>query len=269
MKDMLANPTPAAVARELDRQQAGTAAVAAGTGRWLVSWSGKPQGRPTLLCVPPSGSGCGRFRAWQTVLGDAVAVVGVQLPGREERLGEPLPSSLDEVVTAVTEEALELADPDQPLVVFGESFGGLIAYELTRRLAERGRGPVAMVLAACEPPHLRRDAEDLVAFARQGLAGRDLDDDTTELVIELVRKDGALVEGYRVPAQPGVDSEVHVWGGESDDLVSAAKLDEWARFLGREVARRQFAGGHMFAMHHAVEIPRLLAEIVTPQGVPC
>ena len=269
MQALLSNPTPAGLARELDRQQAGTDAAAATTGRWLVSWSGTPQGRPTLLCVPPSGSGCGRFRAWQAELGDAVAVVGVQLPGREERLGEPHPSSLEEVVAAVTEQAVELADPDQPLVVFGESFGGLIAYELTRGLAERGRRPVAMVLAACEPPHLRRDPEDLVASARQSLAGRGLDDDTTELVIELVRKDGSLVEGYRIPAQPGVDSEVHVWGGDDDDLVAPAQLDEWARFLGREVVRRQFAGGHSFAMGHAVEIPRLLGEIVARQGVPC
>ncbi len=148
--------------------------------RWPASWTGRTrrsrrrpprrrrapgscrgrasrQGRPTLLCVPPAGSGCGRFREWQTELGDSVAVVGVQLPGREERLGEAHPSTLDEIVAAVAREAVEFADPDQPLVVFGESFGGLIGYELTRRLGEQGRWPAAMVLAACEPPHAARE----------------------------------------------------------------------------------------------------------------
>ncbi len=271
MQDLLNNPTPAGLARELDRQEAGAAvrSAAAATGRWLVPWSGSAQGRPTLVCVPPAGSGCGRFRDWQAELGDAVAVVGVQLPGREERLAEPHPSSLEEIVSAVAAETVEFADPEQPLVVFGESFGGLIGYELTRRLGARGRWPAAMVLAACEPPHLRRDPQGLVTFARQGLEGSELDDDTRELVIELVRRDVTLTVGYELPAQPGVDTEVHVWGGEGDDLAAADKLDEWAGFLGRDVARRQFAGGHVFAMHHAVEIPRLLGSIVAPQEVPC
>src|SRR6185503_13776935 len=127
-------------------------------------------------CVAPAGSGCGRFRDWQSELGDTVSVVGVQLPGREERLDEPHPSSLDEIVTAVTREALAYADPDAPLVVFGESFGGLIGYELTRRLGAAGRWPSAMVLAASEPPHLRAGVEGLVAFARAGLEGTELDE---------------------------------------------------------------------------------------------
>ena len=270
MQDLLAHPTPAALARELDRQHAGTSTAAAATaGAWLVPWSETTAGKPTLLCVPPAGSGCGRFREWQAELGDAVSVVGVQLPGRETRLGEPHPASLDEIVSAVAKEAVELADPEQPIVVFGESFGGLIGYELTRRLTDLGRTPSAMVLAACEPPTVRTDPDGLVAFARQGLEGTELDEDTRDQVLELVRKDVTLTLDYELPADPGVDSEVHVWGGEGDDLAAPDKLDSWTRFLGREVARRQFSGGHVFAMHHAREIPQLLGEIVTPQGVPC
>jgi surfactin synthase thioesterase subunit/acyl carrier protein len=268
MQDLLAHPTPAALAAELDRAGDATAPKAV-TGTWLVPWSGKPEGRPTLLCLPPAGSGCGRFRDWQNELGDSVAVVGVQLPGREERLDEAHPSSLEEIVTAVAAEAVEYADPGAPLVVFGESFGGLVGYELTRRRGELGRRPAAMVLASCEPPHLRCNPEGLVAFARAGLEGSELDEDTKELVIELVRKDVTLTVDYELPAEPGIDTEVHVWGGEGDDLAAPDKLDEWAPFLGREVARRQFTGGHVFAMQHAVEVPRLLGEIVAPQGVPC
>ncbi|MPZ82753.1 MAG: AMP-binding protein [Actinophytocola sp.] len=268
MQDLLAHPTPAALAAELDRQ-GGDRPVIARTGSWLVPWSTGTTGRPTLLCVPPAGTGCGRFREWQAELGDAVSVVGVQLPGRETRLGEPHPSTLDEIVVAVAGELTALADPEQPLVVFGESFGGLVGYELARLLGEHGRWPAALVLAACEPPHLREDPETLVASIRRGIAGAGLDEDTEEQVIELVRKDVLLTVGYEPPPDPGIGSEVHVWGGDGDDLATPDKLDQWAAFLGRDVTRRQFAGGHVFAMHHAREIPQLLGEIVAPQGVPC
>ncbi len=262
MQDLLAHPTPAALAAELARAGGGTSATAA-TGRWLVPWSAGSRNKPTLLCVPPSGSGCGRFRPWQDRFGDAVSVVGVQLPGRETRLDEPHPSSLDEVVAAVVAEALTVADPEQPLVVFAESFGGLIGYEVTRRLGEHDRWPAALVLAACEPPHLTDPVDDLVAAAGHGMASAGVDEDTQAMVTELIRKDLSLAEGYRLPADPRVRSAVHVWGGEDDDLATAEKLDMWGPLVG-EVGRRQFPGGHVFAMH-APEIPVLLWDILSPK----
>ena len=270
MQDLLAHPTPASLAAELERQ--GTGTVAATAGSWLVPWS-PPAGRPTVLCVPPAGSGCGRFRDWQQVLGDSVSVVGVQLPGRETRLGEPYPSTLDEVISSVAEEAVALMDPAQPLVVFGESFGGLVAYEVTRRLGAKGRWPVAMVLAASEPPQLREDPAELVEFARAGLATTEVDAETIEQVLDLVRRDVMLTAGYVPPADPRIETEVHVWGGDGDDLAAPDKLDTWGEFLGRPVARRQFSGGHVFAMHHSPAIPNLLGDLIAGlsarQELPC
>jgi surfactin synthase thioesterase subunit len=168
---------------------------------------------------------------------------------------------LDEVVSAVVAEALALVDPDQPLVVFAESFGGLVGYEVTRRLGSHGRWPLALVLAACEPPHLADPVDDLVDAAVHGMATAGVDEDTRAMVTALIRKDLALADGYRLPADPRLDSAVHVWGGADDDLASADKLDAWRPLLGA-VDRRQFPGGHVFAMH-APEIPVLLSEILS------
>jgi surfactin synthase thioesterase subunit len=179
------------------------------------------------------------------------------------------PSTLDEVLRAVTDEVSTLVDPAQPLVLFGESFGGLVAYEVTRRLGAKGRWPTALVLAACEPPMLRGDPADVEAFVRSGLATTELDEDSAEQMLELVRRDVRLTVGYEPPAVPGVETEVHVWGGDGDELATAGKLDAWGAFLGRTVARRQFSGGHVFAMHHTAEITRALGSLAAPQGVSC
>ncbi|MET0234561.1 MAG: amino acid adenylation domain-containing protein [Kibdelosporangium sp.] len=272
MQDLLAHPTPAALARELNRlaatDTASGPASRSHTGSWLMPWS-NPAGRPAVLCVPPSGSGCGRYRAWQKELGDAVAVIGVQLPGRENRLADAHPRSLAELLSAVADEVVALVDPDQPLIVFGESFGGLIAYELTRWLGEEGSWPKALVLAACEPPHVTCGIDEHTARVDDELAAAALDEDTRAQVRALVRRDLELTVGYVLPASPGVEAEVHVWGGEDDDQAAPDKLDMWSEFLGSEVARRQFTGGHVFAMHHPHEIPMLLSSILAPQDVPC
>ncbi|HEV2779287.1 MAG TPA: AMP-binding protein [Actinophytocola sp.] len=272
MQTLLAHPTPAELAAELDRLAggAGTGLPVAGrsAGGWLVPWSAVPAERPTVLCVPPAGSGCGRYRAWQEVLGDDFSVVGVQLPGRENRLGEPHPSTLDEMVSAITAQVLDVVKPDQPLLVFGESYGGLIGYEITRRLGEHGRWPAALVLAACEPPQLRDAPEGLVEHARHGMLETGIDHDTRAQVLDLVRRDVELIRDYRAPADPRVDAAVHVWGADRDDTASPERLDAWPEYLGMPVHRRRFEGSHVFVTEQAAVIPRLLGEILGGRRVP-
>jgi amino acid adenylation domain-containing protein len=267
MRDLLTHPTPAALAGELALRLTGDGVSTAATtkGAWLVPWSGRPKGRPTLLCLPPAGSGCGRFRRWQGQLGDSIAVVGVQPPGREERLGEAHPSSWEEVVATVAREVLAFADPDQPLVVLGESMGGLLGYEVTRRLGTHDRWPAALVLAACEPPELRERTEVVVASSRSALGAADVDEESREQVVELMHRDLALVADYTLPADTRVPVPVHVW---LDDLVPTDKLDVWREILGPDIERRQFPGTHTFAMN-VPDVVRLLGELVALQGAPC
>jgi amino acid adenylation domain-containing protein len=269
MRDLLAHPTPTMLAGELARRQDGTTdrSRATAKGTWLVPWSGQPAGRPTLLCLPPAGSGCRRFRQYQDKLGDAIAVVGVQPPGREERHGEPYASSLDEMVSVVVRELDALAETEAPLVVLGESMGGLVAYEVTRRLGARGRWPTALVLAACEPPHLRQPDDAVVKASRRALSAAEVDRNSREQVVRMMRHDLALIDGYALPADPAIESPVHVWGGDEDELVAAASLDAWSDILGTHVDRRQFGWGHTFVVN-VPEVPPLLGEL-TMQGAPC
>jgi amino acid adenylation domain-containing protein len=269
MQSLLGRTTPASLAAELDRLQTGRLPDRAGRpNTWLVPWSEIPAERPTLLCVPPAGLGSGRYQEWQAALGPDVSVIGVAPPGRDDRLHDPHPSTLDEMVTAITREVVELVKPDQPLVVFGESFGGMVAYEITRRLGDQGRWPTALVIAATEPPHLRQTPEELLRLAGSELPA-DFDDDTRELVLELVRRDVELTGDYQIPSDPGVDTPVLVCGGDDDDLATPEKLDQWSQFLDMPVQRRRFPGGHPFALDPGSEIPALLGSILRTGELPC
>ncbi|WP_063740065.1 AMP-binding protein [Amycolatopsis jejuensis] len=271
---LLSHPTPAKLARELDRRT-GTA-TGSGTGRpgsWLVTWHPEPARRPTLLCLPHGGAGCGRYRPWQERLGDRVSVVGVQLPGRENRWPDKHPDTLADAAEAVVAEVAGLIEPAAPLVVFGESFGGLLGYEVARRLGERGRPPVALVVAASEPPHewasTHHDYGSEAVLHRLLDAGsatvRDLDRDTRNYVLTLLRRDGALAATFDLPPEHRLDFAVHAWGGDADELVTAASLDGWSGYTTREFARRQFDGGHMFGTELSETTLPALAKLL---GVP-
>jgi surfactin synthase thioesterase subunit len=222
-------------------------------GRWLLPWHPRPDDHPMLVCIPPAGAGCGQYGRWQTALGSAISVVGVQLPGRERRWAEPAASTVEDAVRATASELDALLPAGRPLVVFGHSFGGLLGYEVVRRLGSYGRWPTALVVAACRPPNrwvgaghgLVEDDEELSGlFDLRGLG--DLDEDSRALMLDLLRSDARLSLTYTDPEGAGVACPVEAWGGTEDRVVLASDLDGWARYGDGGFARRQFPGGHYF-----------------------
>lgn len=223
---------------------------------WLMPFA--PVGaRPVMVCLPQAGAGCGVFRSWQGVLGDEVAVVGVQLPGRESRFTEPPTGSVAEAVTHIVAALVDTVPPGLPIVVFGHSLGGLLGYEVVRALP-RSHRPLALVVAASRPPHLSGRAagsirDDTAEFA-QRLADKELEEDLRELAMDVLRQDAELSATYEDPAGAPVPCALHAWGGEADEMVSAAQLGEWRGYAGAAFHLRQFAGGHDFCVASA-EVP--------------
>jgi amino acid adenylation domain-containing protein len=99
-------------------------------------------GGPTVICIHPAGGTAFCYLALAKVLPESFGVYGIQSPGLNP--GEArLPS-----VTAMAETYLTLIAEhlDGPLILTGLSFGGLIAYDMARRLAARGKRDVSTVL---------------------------------------------------------------------------------------------------------------------------
>ncbi|GGS53599.1 thioesterase II family protein [Streptomyces cinerochromogenes] len=236
-------------------------------GSWLRPWHPAPRRAPALLCLAPAGAGCGQYRPWQELLGDDVSVIGVALPGRESRWSDPMPGTLEEAVRQIAAEADALLAPGQPCTVFGQSFGGLLGFEVVRRLAaDHGRTPVALVVAACRAPHLWVGAGNGLLAAddelEKLLAARDLDPDlldpgTRELMLETLRADVELSLTYRHPGRVVLPVPVEAWGGQDDTTVTAAHLAEWAVHTD-DFRRREFPGGHYFCAEHTDDITALL-----------
>ena len=247
------------------------------SGSWLVPWQPRPHaGRnPMLLCVPPAGAGCGQFRSWQTELGGDVSVVGVQLPGRENRWADPEASTVDEAVAAIVAELAELVPPDHPIVVFGHSFGALLGYEIAKRLwRDRGRWPGALVVAGCRPPWmwvgagrgLVDDAEELTRLLdARGLDPADLDDDTRDLLVDVLRRDARLSLSYADRDQILLGCPLEAWGGDADTTVTTEQVAGWRGYAGEDFVARTFTGGHYFCLDDPRQAVALLGPMVQGQ----
>ncbi|MFE7120746.1 amino acid adenylation domain-containing protein [Streptomyces sp. NPDC057654] len=97
---------------------------------------------PNVVCVHPAGGTAFCYLSLAKALGPDCGVYGIQSPGVNP--GETfLPT-----VEAMAASYLRLIEPlpDGPLVISGLSFGGLIAHEMGKQLAEAGRTDFSVVL---------------------------------------------------------------------------------------------------------------------------
>lgn len=231
-------------------------------GRWISTWPSGPDeaALPALLCLPPAGAGCHQFRAWAPALAGIGQVYGAQLPGRENRWREPMTQTFDEAVEAIAGELRPVVAGGRPLVVFGHSFGGLLGYEVARRVR-----PAALVVSACRAPGhwdgagrgIVEDDDELdKLFDTAGLDPTFLDEDTRALMVAMLRKDAVLSLSYTHSPGTPLSVPVHAWRAADDETVSEEDLAGWAAVTTAAFRVHRVQGGH----HAVLRRPEALLE---------
>src|SRR5262249_3769168 len=106
---------------------------------------------PRLVCFPHAGASASSFFSFSRSLADALEVVVVQYPGRQERRMEPSFRDIGELANQISLVLKTLTD--RPLAFFGHSMGAIAAFEVARRLeAERGFSPIALFASGRRAP---------------------------------------------------------------------------------------------------------------------
>ena len=102
---------------------------------WLFRGSGDADAPRRLICFHSMGVGASLFTRFLLNPPEGYDVLAVQTPGRENRQAEPVVESVDALVDQIVPHLLPLLD--RAVVVWGHSYGGIVAYEVIRRLRQR------------------------------------------------------------------------------------------------------------------------------------
>jgi pyochelin biosynthetic protein PchC len=219
--------------------------------------------RLRLLCFPHAGGTANYFRPWAAALPAAgVELLAVRYPGREDRFQEPLVSSAAELADSIAEAASSLIDA--PLVFFGHSMGGTVAFETARRLTGHPELQALFLSSRPAPGHevmrgLATASEaDLIANLTE-LGGTNQEfiqhPDLLELVLPVLRNDYALVDAYRLePGHPKLELPVTAYLGDSEKHVDEIGMRAWAEHTNGRFAVRSFPGGHFYLADYTQEL---------------
>lgn len=223
---------------------------------WFLTDGEPARDAPSVVCFPHAGGDPRAYLAWQQALGPDVTVRAVCVPGRAHRFGEPKPASLDELADGAAEAIRALPDP--AVCLFGHSLGGLIAFEVARRLREL---PVVrhLVVSGCAAPSLLPTRyivwaaglpwqEFVEATAKhEGLAPEIVEDpELAELLLPELRADVRLFAGYRYRAAEPLAVGASLVNGSDDWRVADGVLHPWEREFTTAPAYHWREGGHFY-----------------------
>jgi surfactin synthase thioesterase subunit len=213
------------------------------------------ENRLRLICFPHAGGGAAAFRPWVGCIA-GVDLIAAQLPGRLDRLGETPITKFDEMI-----DHLGIGPyTDGPYALFGHSMGGLLAYEIARRLCAIGLPPATVVASGVESPIAAAvNALRIPASPTEEWLLDEVKADSTvpgellaqqefrSLWLPILRADFSLCGDYRFNEPHRLLSvPTFVYYGVDDVPDPDGFGREWRHAVSAGVILRAFPGNHMF-----------------------
>ncbi|MBY0084103.1 thioesterase II family protein [Brevibacillus brevis] len=212
-----------------------------------------------LFCFPYAGGLPSIYYGWKRVVSPALLEID-PIEVRPSLIGDSMVLStsfyevLEDVYNRITPELGE-----EPFAFFGHSMGGLIAFELTRKLLQNGKPlPQHLFLSASRVPHAYQKLvktynlphDEFIESLRTlgGTPNEVLDNhEILEVFLPMIRADFQAVQTYEMnnelPKQIPVNMTV-LFGKE--DSIEIQDIVAWRDYCGGECKFYPMPGGHFF-----------------------
>lgn len=231
----------------------------------------QPQGAVNCCVFPYSGSGVALFAPWKGRLGDGIGLFAAKLPGRDDRLHEPLRTELIPLASDFARAIHGSPLTDRPLVLAGFSLGALLAFEVARELRKLDL-PISVLFAgAARAPQGRWPRGRLHKLQRDDDFIRELnalydaipqavidDPEARALLLPIIRADITLFETYKYNPEKPLPCELITLTGTEDPVVQPNHVAPW-RQLAKAYRHRSFSGGHYFARTHREAVVKTIS----------
>ncbi len=227
------------------------------SGSWIQHAKPSTRARVRLFCFAYAGGGASYFRTWQGKLPPEIEVCPVQIPGRENRIGEQPYTELLPLVQDLSR-ALQPYLTTLPFVFFGHSMGGLISFELARQLRrEKAPTPIHLLVSAHRAPQVpdpdppihqlpdlkfMEELRKLNGTPEEVLKNAEL----MQVMLPILRADFSICETYTYTDEKPLNCPISAFGGLGDEEVSKDDMAAWRKQAAGFFRLRMFEGDHFY-----------------------
>ena len=212
--------------------------------------------RIRLFCFSYAGGNAATYRDWHTRLPEGVEVCSVQLPGRGNRFKEKAITHLDTLLNSLLPEIEPYTAT--PYAFFGHSMGAQVAFELARKLRDKGcPEPKCLIVSGRRAPQRHAKSKPLYTLPEtefreeirrlNGTPEEALNNpELMDLVSPILRADFQLIETWMYQPSDPISAPVMALGGVKDSQVSMDDLEEWSKVTKGPFCLELFSGDHFF-----------------------
>lgn len=239
------------------------------TSSWLVRPPWAKRAGFQLYLFPAAGGSAGNFAEWHARLRPAIDTCAIQLPGHGTRCFEEPYKDLDRVASEVVREIV--SDLRGPFGLYGHSLGGLLSFEVARKMQALAKSPRVLVVSGCDPPRVERETSKLSHLSDDALIERLREFDGTPIellddewfvqsMLPTIRADFEMAGNYRYreAAQP-LDADLEILTGREDVHAPPARASGWAAETRGRMRHHEFEGGHFFQNANLPRVWSLIA----------
>jgi surfactin synthase thioesterase subunit len=241
-------------------------------GRWFQSPDVAPGAATQLFLFHFAGGSAAMYREWAALLPGDVEQQCLQLPGRQDRLGEDTFCEIEPLTDALVE-ALAAELDDRPYAVFGHCLGAMLAYRLAVAAPAAGVRAPAFIgvsgwaprgFAELEPAQMDLPDADFAAWVgRLGLLPAQVfqDPQVFRMALPVLRADLGVYSSYRDDGAQ-VPCAVMAYSGKSDALMGPGAMSSWADRTPRFLGNCAFPGNHFFIQDQAIAVTTDLTRLI-------
>ena len=208
-----------------------------------------------------------------------VDVCPIQLPGRENRLREAAWTQINRIAEVLSAELW--AYFDRPYILYGYSWGDIIAFELSRQL-RRLKVPSAVSLYALAQtaPHLpqtrsplRHLPDDLFLLELRrrynGMAAAIVQNrELMQLLLPTLRADITALETYKYCKEEPLECTIRAFGGTFDLTTTEGELRAWQQHTKKPFELTIFQGNHFFIHNNQASVLETIVREIPGNSVP-
>lgn len=211
-----------------------------------------------LFCLPYAGGSATQFYTWKRALAPQIQIVPVELAGRGRRMSEPPCTKFEDMIEDVYKSVKDYLD-GEPYAVFGHSMGGLLAFELVKKLQKEGSQlPKRLILSGTKIPDSQDEGGQYSSLSDQGFLQKVKElggiseeflesEELVNLFLPVLRADFNVVESYKPTLKnEKLLCEASVFYGVEDSYTYGINKSKWQELFIHSIDFCAFQGTHFF-----------------------
>ncbi len=218
------------------------------------------------------------FAPWAKLLPHEIELLGVQLPGRENRMREAPFTQIAPIVEKLNEVLFPLFD--RPFAFFGPSMGSLVAFELARKLRQAYHlEPAHLFFASRFSPQMPDRLAHIAHLPTEAFLDAvqqrynnipDVirkDPELIELFLPVLRADFSVIENYTYLNAVPFACPVTSMRGSADTVMLPEDFSGWQKHTSGQFNQLTFSGSHFFFIEQSARVVEHIAKVLLKEPI--